>query len=61
MMLHSYLCNALGKFSPNRKLTNVFPNPILKPKAHDQLILARKKLFCHPIVKNYLCNVLCKF
>ena len=33
----------------------------MKSKAHDQLIQARKKLFCRVIVKNYLCNVLCKF
>ena len=33
---------------------------ILKSKAHNHSIQARKKLFRHVIVKNYLCNVLCK-
>ena len=45
----------------NYTVTNVFPKNILKSKARDQSIQARKKLFCHVIVKNYLCNVLCKF
>ena len=43
------------------KHTNVFSKHILKSKARDQLIQARKKLSCHVIVNNYLCNVLCKF
>ena len=43
------------------KATNVFPKHILKSKARDQPIQARKKLFCHVILKNYLCNVLCRF
>ena len=34
---------------------------ILKSKAHDKSIQARKQLFCHVILKNYFCNVLCKF
>ena len=34
---------------------------ILKSKAHDKSIQARKKLFWLVIVKSYLCNVLCKF
>ena len=38
-----------------------FPNHTLKSKARDQSIQARKKLFYHLIVKNYLCNVSCKF
>ena len=45
----------------NYTVTNVFPKNILKSKARDQSIQARKTLFCHVIVKNYLCNVLCKF
>ena len=45
----------------NYTVTNVFPKNILKSKARDQSIQTRKKLFCHVIVKNYLCNVLCKF
>ena len=35
----------------------VFPKHIVKPKARDHSIQARKKLFCHVIVKNYLCFV----
>ena len=48
-------------FSSNSKTTNVFPKHILKSKACDQSIQARKKLFCHVIVKNYFCNILSKF
>ena len=47
-------------FSSKSKATNVFPK-YLKSKAHDQSIQQRKKMFCHLIVKNYLCLVLCKF
>ena len=39
----------------------IYPKHILKPNARDQSIQARKKLFCHVIVKNYLCNVSWKF
>ena len=48
-------------FSSKLKAINVFPKHILKSKARDQSIQARKKLFCHVIVKNYLCNVSWKF
>ena len=48
-------------FSSKSKATNIFPKHILKSKAHDKSIQARKKLFCHVIVKNYLCNIFCKF
>ena len=48
-------------FSSKSKAINVFPKHILKLKARDQSIHARKKLFCHVIVKNYLCNVSWKF
>ena len=41
-------------FSSKSKAINVFPK-------RDQSIQARKKLFCHVIVKNYLCNVSWKF
>ena len=44
-------------FSLKSKAINIFPKHILKLKACDQSIQARKKLFCHVIVKNYLCNV----
>ena len=47
-------------FSSKSKATNVSPKHILKSKARDKLIQARKKLFCHVIVKNYLCYVLRK-
>ena len=48
-------------FSSKLKATNVFPKYILKSKARDKSIQARKKLYCHVTVKNYLCKVLWKF
>ena len=48
-------------FSSKSKAINVFPKHILKSKARDQSIQARKKLFCHVIVKNYLRYVSWKF
>ena len=50
-------------FLSKSEAINVFPEHILKSKARqiDLLIQARKKLFCHVIVKNYLCNVSQKF
>ena len=48
-------------FSSKSKATNVFSKHILKSKACDKSVQARNKLFCHVIVKNYLCNVLWKF
>ena len=48
-------------FSSKSKAINVFPKHILKSKARDQSTQASKKLFCHVIVKNYLCNVSWKF
>ena len=39
----------------------MFLQNILKSKAHDQSIQARKKVFCHGIVKNYLFNISWKF
>ena len=48
-------------FYSNSKATNVFPKHILKSKARDQSIQARKKLFCHAIIKNHSCNVSCEF
>ena len=50
-----------GSFSSKSKAINVFPKHILKSKARDQSIQASKRLFCHVIVKNYLCNVSWKF
>ena len=47
-------------FLSKLKATNVFPKHILKVKARDQSIQARKKLLCHGIVTVYLCNVSCK-
>ena len=48
-------------FSSKPKAINVFPKHILKLKARDQSIQAKKKLFCRGIVKKYLSNVPCKF
>ena len=48
-------------FSSKSKATNVFRKHTLKSKARDQPIQARKKLFCHMIIKNYLCNFPWKF
>ena len=61
LILHSYLCKALCKFSPKSRSINVFPKQILESKALGQSIQARKELFCHVIVKNYLCNFSWKF
>ena len=61
LKLHSYLRNALCKFSWKLKAINVFPKHILKSNALDQSIHTSKKLFCHVIVRNYLCNVSWKF
>ena len=35
----------------------MFSQNFLKSNAYGQSIQARKKLFCHMIVQNYLCNV----
>ena len=48
-------------FSSKSKAINIFPKHILKLKARDLSIQAKKKLFCHVIVRNYLCNVSWKF
>ena len=48
-------------FLSKSKAINVFPKHILKSKARDQSIQAKKKLFCHVIVRNYLCNLSWKF
>ena len=45
-------------FSSKSKATNISPKYILKSKALDKINQARKKLLCHVIVRNYLCNVL---
>ena len=47
--------------SSKSKAINVFSEHIPKLKARDQSIQARKKLFCHVIIKNYLCNFSWKF
>ena len=49
------------RFSSKSKATNVFRKHIVKSKASEQSIPARKKSFCHVTVKNYLCNVSWKF
>ena len=48
-------------FSSKSKTINVFLKHIVKLKARDQSIQGGKKLFCHVIIKNYLCNVPWKF
>ena len=48
-------------FSSKSKAIHFFTKHILKSKARNQSIQAGKKLFCHMIVKNYLCNVSWKF
>ena len=48
-------------FSSRSKAINVFPKHILKSKARDRSIQARKKLFCHVVVKSYLRKVSWKF
>ena len=51
-----------GSFSSKSKATNIFPKKhFRKLKARDQSKQARKKLFCHVIINNYLCNIFCKF
>ena len=60
IILHSYFATLCVSFSSKSKASNVFPKNILKSKAHDKSIQARKKIFCHLIVKTYLCNVLRK-
>ena len=47
-------------FFSKSKATNISPKHILKSKALDKINQARKKSFCHVILKNYLCNVLRK-
>ena len=44
-------------FLSKSEAINVFPKHILKSNARDQSIEAKNKLFCHVIVKNYLCIV----
>ena len=62
VILHIVTCATLCvSFLSKSEAINVFPKHILKSKARDQSIQARKKLFCHVIVKNYLCNVSWKF
>ena len=62
MWYYIVLCETLCvSFSLNSKATNAFLKHILKSKARDQSIKARKKLFCQVIVKNYLCKVSCEF
>ena len=56
------ICTTLCvSFLSKSQATNVFPKHILKSKARDKSMQARKKLFYHVIVQNYLCNVFCKF
>ena len=60
MWYYSYLCNTLRKYFIKIE-SNCFPKHILKSNGGEQSIQASKKLFCHVIVKNYLCSVSWKF
>ena len=55
-ILNSSCATLCVSFSSKSKASNVFPKHILKSKARDQSNQARKKLFCHIIVTNYLSN-----
>ena len=44
-------------FQSKSKAINVCPKHILKLKACDQSVQARKKLFCYVTIKNNLCNI----
>ena len=62
VILHIVTCATLCvSFLSKSEAINVFPKHILKSKARDQSIQESKKLFCHVIIKNYLCNVSWKF
>ena len=53
------ICATTCVSSPSKSKATVFQKHILKTKAHDPLIQAKKKLFCLLRVNNYLCNILC--
>ena len=77
VILHSYLCRERKSFdtwyyivtcatlcvsfSSKSKASNIFPKQILKSKTLGKSIQATRKLFCHVIIKNCLCNVSWKF
>ena len=65
VILHYFSCYYIAtlcvSFLSKSEAINVFPKHILKSKARDQSIQESKKLFCHVIIKNYLCNVSWKF
>ena len=61
MWYYSYLCNTLRKYFIKIESNQCFPKHILKSNGGEQSIQASKKLFCHVIVKNYLCSVSWKF
>ena len=48
-------------FSSKSKAINVFPKHISEIKSMWPINSSKKKLFCHVIVKNYMCNILQKF
>ena len=59
---HIVTCATLCvSFSSKSKASNIFPKQILKSKALGKSIQATRKLFCHVIIKNCLCNVSWKF
>ena len=60
-MILLVICATLCVIFSTKSKATVFPKHILKWKARDKSIQARKKFFCHVIVKNSLCNVFRKF
>ena len=53
ILYYIVLCSTICVSFPSKsEATTVFPKHILKSKARDQSIQARKKVFCHVIVKN---------
>ena len=59
VILHSYLCNTLGKFFIKIE-SNCFSKTYSEIKS-TWPIKSSKKVICHVIVKNYLSNVSWKF
>ena len=57
VILHSSFCNNLCKFFFKIKNNECFCKTYSEIKARDQSIQARKKVFCHVIVRNYLCKL----
>ena len=61
LILHSYLCNVLYKFSSKLKATDILSKIYSEIEIRWSIKTSKEKLSCYMIVKNYLCNILCKF